>query len=90
MNPRSSLDTEQNSLDVVKHEKWYLKWWIVIVWLATLGPFGLPFLWKSKEFSLFWKWFLTLAIIGLTIMLSWGTWKIVKLTIEQFKSLGLV
>jgi len=93
MNPRSALDShqlDQEQFNIAKQQKWYLKWWSVIVWLATIGPFGLPFLWKSKDFSLFWKWFLTLAIIALTIMLSWGTWKIIKLTIEQFKNLGLV
>lgn len=92
MNPRSSLDVDQNPLDThtQKPEKWYLRWWSVIIWLATLGPFAIPFLWKSKDFSFFWKWFLTFLVVALTIMLSWGTWKIIKLTIDQFKNLGLI
>ena len=72
-----------------QEKKWYLKWWTVLVLLATLGPFGFPFLWKSKDFSLFWKWFWTIAISVLTIMLCWSTWKLVKFIIEEFRSLGL-
>ena len=93
MNPRSVLDSSPSNSDTPhfdQEQKWYLRWWSVIIWLATVGPFGLFFLWKSKDFNLFWKWFLTLAVVALTIVCSWGTWKVIKLTIDQFKSLGLI
>ena len=73
-----------------REKKWYLKWWTVFVWLATLGPFGLPFLWKSKDFNLFWKWFLTIAILILTVLLTWSTFKLIKILIDEFKQLGLI
>ncbi len=73
-----------------KSTPWYLKWWTVIVLLLTIGPFGFPFLWKSKEFNLFWKVFLTILFTALTIALSWGTWETVKLVIARFKELGLM
>ncbi len=71
-------------------QKWYLKWWSVILWLLTLGPFGFPFLWKSKDFNLFWKIFLTLIITALTVAMVWGTWAIVDITLQKFKELGLM
>ena len=70
-------------------DKWYLKWWSVIVGLITLGPFAFPLLWKSKDFNLFWKWFLTVAILAVTAALIWSTWKIVQIMLDQFKLLGL-
>ena len=70
--------------------KWYLKWWTVFVWLALLGPFALPFLWKSKDFNLFWKWFLTIAILVLTVVLTWSTFKLVKILIDELKQSGLM
>ena len=71
-------------------QKWYLRWWGVLVWLATVGPFGLPFLWKSKDFNLFWKWVLTLAIVVLTIVLSWSTWVMIKAVLNQLRLSGLI
>ena len=74
----------------MKEKKWYLRWWSVFLWFATVGPFGLPFLWKSKDFSLFWKWFWTIAMVVITAFLIWSTWKIVVLMIDQLKSAGLI
>ena len=71
-------------------KKWYLKWWTVIALLLTIGPFGFPFLWKSKDFNFFWKFFLTFIFTALTVVLSWGTWAAVKTVIQQFKDLGLM
>ena len=74
----------------LKEKRWYLKWWSIFVLFVTIGPFGLPFLWKSKDFNLFWKWFWTIAILVLTAAITWTTWKLIKLTLEHFQSLGLV
>ena len=70
-------------------EKWYLRWWMVVVWLLTLGPFGFPLLWKSKDISRFWKWFWTIAVSVLTLFLSWSTWTLIKTLINQLKEAGL-
>ena len=89
MPPENPIEQKLSS-EPKREERWYLKWWTVIVLLATLGPFGLPFLWKSKDFNLFWKWFWTIVILGLTIVLSWSTWKLVKILIDQFRAAGLI
>ena len=73
----------------LKEKKWYLKWWSIFLWLATVGPFALPFLWKSKDFNLFWKWFWTIVMIVLTVAITWSTWKIVALVIQELKNAGL-
>lgn len=70
--------------------RWYLRWWSIFVWFAFVGPFGLPFLWKSKDFNLFWKWFWTVFILILTVVLTWMTWKTVEITIEHFRAAGLM
>ena len=71
-----------------RREKWYLRWWAVLVLLLTLGPFAFPALWKSKDINLFWKWFCTLAISILTILLTWGTWKTIQVLLNQFREIG--
>ena len=71
-------------------QKWYLRWWSVFVWLLTLGPFGFPLLWKSKDFNLFWKWFWTLAITAFTVWLTWGVWKAFQAVLELWKSTGVL
>ncbi len=76
--------------DSLHKEPWYLKWWTVVVLLLTIGPFAFPLLWKSKDFNLFWKIFLTVLFLALTVALSWGTLEIVKTVIKQFKDLGLL
>ena len=71
-------------------EKWFLRWWSVLLWLVTIGPFGLPFLWISKEFNLFWKWALTLVILLVTALCIWSTWAIIVYVIGEFKNAGLL
>ena len=71
-------------------QKWYLKWWTVLVLLIAAGPFGFPLLWKSKDFNLFWKVLLTVVFIAVTIVAIWGSWKTVDLTVQKFKDAGLL
>ena len=71
-------------------QKWYFKWWSVIVLLITLGPFAFPFLWKSKDFNLFWKLAITIVITVITVGLIWSTWAIVQMMIDQFRAAGLM
>jgi hypothetical protein len=80
-----------NNLPEIKSapEKWYLRWWMVAVWLFVAGPFGFPALWKSKDISRFWKWFWTIAILVLTVYVCWASWKIVETIIKQFRDLGV-
>jgi len=73
-----------------KPSKWYLTIWAVFAWIAVLGPLALPFLWKSPAFSLFWKWVITIGLTILTVMLTWSTIELIKLTLEHFKKAGLI
>jgi len=82
--------SDANSETPGRHVKWYVSIWGVVILLASIGPFGLPFLWKSKQFSLFWKWFLTISLVVLTVALSWGSWVLIKQVIDQMRGLGLL
>lgn len=89
-NMPSDLKSDQGLPVIPRGQKWYLRWWSVMMWLATIGPFGLPFLWKSKDFNLFWKWFLTFVVVVVTAVCTWGSWKIIQLTIQEFRNAGLM
>ena len=71
-------------------QKWYLKWWSVVILLAAIGPFAFPFLWKSKDFNLFWKWSLTIVVSILTFALIWSTWQVLKVLMDQLRLVGLL
>lgn len=53
--------------------KWYYNPWFVLLMLSpvTLGPFGLPLLWKSGRFSTGAKWALSLLTVAWTGLFVW-------------------
>ena len=69
---------------------WYLRWWTVLAALITIGPFAFPLLWQSKDFNLFWKWFLTLIFVAITVLAIWASWATVKFVIQTMKDYGLL
>jgi len=69
-------------------EKWYLRWWMVAVWLFVFGPFALPALWKSKEIGPFWKWFWTVVVVLIAVVFAWLTWKIVVFIFKEVYALS--
>ena len=73
-----------------KPSKWYLSVWFVVTLLGTFGPFALPLLWMSNRFNLIWKWILTLVVIVLTVMVTWGMWVTIELVINEFRKAGLM
>ncbi|OGW89300.1 MAG: hypothetical protein A3A73_03560 [Omnitrophica bacterium RIFCSPLOWO2_01_FULL_50_24] len=77
-------------LKTSKPEPWYFNLWGVLILLACLGPLAFPLLWGSKQFSLFWKWMLTLAITAMTAALLWSTWMVAQTILRQFQSAGLI
>ena len=84
---------EQNTPELPsrpQRTKWYVTVWGVIILLATIGPFGLPFLWKSKDITLFWKWVTTIALILLTIFFTWLTWVTIVHFIDQLRAYGII
>ena len=74
----------------MSENRWYFKWWTVIVALVTVGPFGFPLLWQSKDFNSFWKIVLTVIFTVLTVAAVWGSWKTVEIVIARFKEIGLI
>ena len=55
--------------------KWYQTRWFVLLTISpfVLGPFGLPLLWKSPQFSRAAKWWLTLFTF------AWVAWLLIFL-----------
>ncbi len=69
--------------------KWYHKPFFVVALLLSVGPFGLPCLWKSSAFSPLMKWVLTVAIVLLTIVAVTTTIDAVRIVSAHLKDLGL-
>lgn len=70
-------------------EKWWLRWWMVFVWLAIFGPFAIFTVWKSRDFNLFWKWAITLVTLVATIALFWAAWEMIVLFMQELREAGL-
>ncbi len=64
---------------------WYLGVPSVIAALLLLGPLAFPLLWKSPKFNSFWKIFLTVAIIAMTLYMIAGTAKMVEYVMQEFR-----
>ena len=59
-----------------KKSPWYYQPWLVILMLfVVLGPFGLPLVFKSPNFRLRTKIFLTVLTLAYTAYLIWVTVK---------------
>ncbi len=52
----------------------------------VLGPVGLPMLWRSRQFSLFWKVVLTTVVLSLSLALAGLIWYIVDKTLEPLSN----
>ena len=63
--------------------KWYYQARTVLALLfLVLGPFALPLLYKSPQFSKFWKVLLTIVVIIFTIYLTWASVEIWRRVLE--------
>jgi len=71
--------------------KWYHRRWVVLIGISplALGPFGLPLLWKSPNFSPNAKLTWTLITLGWTVALVWyGAEHIVPAVRREFDQLN--
>jgi hypothetical protein len=66
---------------------WENPWVIVGLLLAVIGPFALPMVWRSRRFTLLWKYILTVASICQTILVLWLLWFIMHLTVVSLSKL---
>ncbi len=66
--------------------RWYYSISFVILMLLLLGPFGLPFLWRSDKFNLPAKIILTLIVAVLTVLVIISTTVLIKKTSDYFQS----
>jgi hypothetical protein len=68
--------------------KWAQNPWVVLGALfLVLGPLGLPMLWRSDRFSLFWKLLLTALVVGLTALLLGMIWYVTYKSLAPLREL---
>jgi hypothetical protein len=54
---------------------WVENVWVVLLMLfVMLGPLALPMLWRSRKFSLAWKFILTIVVAGFTVIVFVVLW----------------
>lgn len=66
---------------------WENPWFILSMLFLVLGPLALPFLWRSRRFTLLWKGVLTVVVIGLTVFVCWRIWFAVKQVLGSLRAL---
>lgn len=68
--------------------RWYYNRWVVLMVLFLVaGPFGLPLLWRSPQFSGRAKWLLTAAVLiytGLLVILSSVAFQMLLAQMREF------
>jgi hypothetical protein len=69
--------------------KWYYRpLWVLVLLFAVLGPFGLPYLWKSPGFSRNLKIVLTVLVVAYAALLIDETVRIVRVVSNEMNDLG--
>jgi hypothetical protein len=67
---------------------WSENRWIVLASLfLVLGPLGLPMLWRSRQFSMFWKAAITVLLLGLTVLIFALIWYVLDKALAPLKEL---
>jgi hypothetical protein len=69
--------------------KWYYRpLWVVLLLFVVLGPFGLPYLWKSPGFSRNLKIVLTVLVVAYTALLIDETFRVVGVISNEISDIG--
>ena len=63
------------------------RWVVLAMLLLVLGPLGLPMLWRSRQFSLFWKAVLTTLMLGMTLAVVGLIWYVLHKALEPLTEL---
>ncbi len=48
---------------------WENVWVVLVMLLGVVGPLALPMLWRSRQFTLFWKIVLTVVVVAITALI---------------------
>ncbi|MFC1808613.1 hypothetical protein ACFL3D_00635 [Candidatus Omnitrophota bacterium] len=76
------------AVDIAHKKKWYHSIIFVITMLFCVGPFGLPLLYGSKEFSKVSKIIITILVLLVTIFATLATIHIIKIVIKYYRSVS--
>jgi len=69
--------------------KWYYSTSIVIIALLCVGPLALPLVWINPRYKIITKLVVTVAVIVLSILLSYLTMGIYSRLTQQIEGLGI-
>jgi hypothetical protein len=71
--------------------KWYYRpVWVLVLLFAVLGPFGLPFLWRSPGFSRPVKVVLTILVLAYTALFIDETIRVYRAVTSEMDVFGSV
>lgn len=76
-------------LPPVRKGKWYLRTSSVVLAVLFVGPFALPLVWFNPRYKLATKAIVTVAVLGLTILLSLLMVGLYSQLIKQVEALGM-
>jgi len=69
--------------------KWYYRpLWVLTLLFVVLGPFGLPYLWKSPSFSRRLKIVLTILVVAYTALLVDETLRVLRVVKNELNAFG--
>ena len=69
--------------------KWYYRpVWVVVLLFVVLGPFGLPYLWKSPAFSRAMKMVLTVLVVAYMGLFVGETIRLFRAVAGEMDGLG--
>jgi hypothetical protein len=68
---------------------WESPWAILPLLFLVIGPLAFPLLWRSRQFTMFWKCSLTIVVTSITIFLFWFSWFVTQQQLTPLlKALG--
>ena len=69
--------------------KWYYRpVWVLLLLFVVLGPFGLPYLWKSPRFSRSLKVVLTVLVVVYAVLFIEETIRVFRAVQSEMNALG--
>lgn len=72
-----------------KPKKWYHSTTTLIVAFLFVGPFAIPFVWLNPRYSITTKLLISLAMVALTILLTYAVTGLYNNLISQVNQLGM-